>query len=130
MASTQDFFETSDTDTEAKRNGLVRISSSLDLSKQPDNRYYWIILFNWDCNARYPFVIYKLSLFTEQDIKKEWITGNLGLKSRMLKLGNLSPFPGGVFSLFGKVEIGNLIFKNILTTTNTTTIISLKQGPT
>ena len=87
-----------------------RISSSLAPGKKsPSYSFGWVILFNWDLDCEAPFSFYKLSLFNETDLKKEWIEKNLGVVSRVTKLKRLSPFPGEVMSLFGKIEVGKSI---------------------
>lgn len=87
-----------------------RISSSFDPDKcgglQQEYKYQWVILFNWDCDNKNPFDIFRLSLFNDKDIKKEWIENNLGIKSRTTKIKNLSINPSGVYSLFSKIEHG------------------------
>ena len=103
MATQQDFVCPSDSDKVPER-----ISSSLDPSKKPQYKYHWCVMFNWDCNEPCPFFMHKLSMFNSMEIKQEWITGNLGVNSRVFQLRNLSPFPGGVYSLFAKVEMGKL----------------------
>lgn len=109
MATQKDMFDGSDSDAETRKKALRRVSSTLDNRRHHRYQYYWVILFNWDCNVSSPFFQHKLSEFNDTDIKKEWISGNLGLKSRMTKLNNLSPFPGGTYSLFSKIEIGEYI---------------------
>lgn len=108
MSSQKDFFN--DSVEESRQKALnKRISSSYDPSKANlrEYQYFWIVLFNWDVDVEMPFVIYKISQFTDSDIKPAWITNNLGVDSRMKKIKNLSLFPGGTYSLFGKIEIGS-----------------------
>lgn len=104
-ASQRDMFRGSQSDTEMSKKVEKRISSSLG-PKTHQYMYDWCVLFNWDCNEKCPFFFYKLSQFTDEDLKPEWISGKLGIKSRIHRLTNLSPFPGGVYSLFSKIELG------------------------
>lgn len=86
---------------------VARPMSSLDPSKKvKEILYKWIILFIWDVDVESPFSMYDIKEFTEKDIKPEWIKKNLLVPSRIKKLTNLSPFPGGTYSLFAKVEAG------------------------
>lgn len=107
--SQKDMFRESDSDTELKNKALSRTTSSLGSKK---DQYLWVILFSWNVNVRNPFGVHKAGVFNENEIKPEWLSKNLGYASRMIKLTNLSPFPGGVFSLFGKIEKG-IITNNI-----------------
>lgn len=68
--------------------------------------YEFVILFNWNVDLQSPFCDFELNMFKDSDIKPEWISKNLGVNSRISKLRNLSPFPGQVFSLFSKIELG------------------------
>lgn len=68
--------------------------------------YRWCIMFNWNEQIQHPFECYILNMFETNEIKAPWLSGTLGLKSRMKKLKNLSNFPGQTFSLFGKVPKG------------------------
>lgn len=105
--SQRDMFDASDSDGITKKKALHRISSTLDLSKTShDHKFGGVVLFDHDVDAEKPFNYYKLSLFNDKDLKPEWLKKNLGVASRIIKLRRLSPFPGGVYSLFSKVEIG------------------------
>lgn len=84
-------------------------SYSLDSGKKTEYLYEFVILFNWDVDLREPFSYHKISLFTDKDIKPQWISKNLRLESRVSKLKNLSPFPGQTMSLFAKIELGKLL---------------------
>lgn len=100
MASQKDLFD-------SDKDSPQRISSTHDPSKKKHEYIYErCILFDWKVNVPKPFDSYKLSLFNNKDLKKEWIQKNFGTGSRVTKLTNLSPFPGGVFSLFAKLELG------------------------
>lgn len=110
-SSQKDMFES---DTE---DGKARISSSLGaVLKARKYNYDGIVLFNWDVDLDCPFSDFSLSMFTDTDLKSDWITKNLGNESRILQMSNLSPFPGQKFSLFGKIEFGKcyITFKNNL----------------
>lgn len=50
-----------------------------------------------------PFDIYQVGLFKEEELKPEWISGELNQNSRIKKL-KFSTFKGKSFSLFAKVE--------------------------
>lgn len=107
LLSQKDLF---DSDNEAKRLGKARISSSLDpVMKSHVYKYDAIVLFNHDVDVENPFSEYKLTMFTEQDINRDWILKKLGAASRITILTNLSPFPGQKMSLFGKIELGKNI---------------------
>ena len=101
MASSQkDIFEDSDED-------FPRMSFSMDTKRLKRGYVYdKCILFDWNPDNQRPFQSYNLSIFNEKDFKSEWIQKNLGFASRIMKLSNLSPFPGGVYSLFAKFESG------------------------
>lgn len=115
MASQKDFF------LDDKEDDQSNISSTYPKVKNKyDYTYDQIILFDWKVDVVKPFKSHKLSLFNDKDIKKHWISKKLGVESRILKLTNLSPFPGGVFSLFGKLEQGmaERVRKNIVNDLN------------
>lgn len=101
MASQKDIFEDEDLPLR------TRMCSTHDPSKKYQYMYEWIVLFDWKVDTRKPFEAHKLSIFNSKDIKGQWIKKNLGVASRILKLTNLSPFPGGVYSIFAKMELGN-----------------------
>ena len=106
MASQQDMFQDSQK-IELRKKARRRKCSSLDPSrKSHEYMYEFVVLFNWDPNLRKPFQSFKLSTFNSKDFKNEWIEKNLGIASRTTKLTNLSPFPGGTYSLFAKLELG------------------------
>ena len=107
MASQKDFFDSED--QKGRKGAKFRISSSLELSKNMNNNnivYLWVVLFEWDVDNEAPFQIHDISKFNDTDIHKELLAKNLGPKSRTSKLRHLSPFPGRIFSLFGKVGMG------------------------
>lgn len=106
MASQKDFFREDSSAEENRKSALTRLSSTWDPKGKHEYVYLWIVLFNWDVDAENPFEVHELSDFNESDIRKEWISKNLGLKSRTNKLRNLSLFPGGIVSLFCKIEKG------------------------
>ena len=97
-------FRDSDSDYEKTKKRKKNMSCSQ--GAKPEYRYLWLILFDWDVNEVLPFSVHKLSTFNDNDINDEWVTKNLGIASRTTKLRNLSPFPGGVYSLIGKIESG------------------------
>lgn len=108
MASQRDFFRDSDDSSRVK--GKKKVSASYDATtKRREFLYEEIILFNWDPDSRTPFSSHKLTIFSDKEIKPEWISKSLGVNSRISKLRNLSPFPGQVMSLFSKIELGNCI---------------------
>ena len=87
--------------------GKKKVSSTY----QPENKsisymYDCAILFDWDVDVESPFSFHDVSRFTEKEMKPLWFSKNLGVNSRLTQLRNLSPFPGRVVSLFGKIEIG------------------------
>lgn len=105
-SSQQDMFGDSGNEL-LKREALSRISSTLDTTKKKiEYRYLWVVLFSWDVDSEQPFQVHKLSIFNDSDIREECISKNLGNKSRISTLTNLSPFPGGTFSLFSKIAMG------------------------
>lgn len=109
MSSQKDFFDDS-FESNKKKVIKKRISSTFDLAmvgQEYEYSYFWIILFDWNVDVEMPFVVYKLSQFTDSDIKPTWISNNLGVSSRIKKIKNLSLFPGGTYSLFAKIEIGS-----------------------
>lgn len=101
-SSQRDFFL--DSDDEAKKQSRIRMCSTLP--DKLESKYNYIILFDWNVDLKNPFASYKLAMFTEKDIKPNWIKSKLGTKSRVSQLRNLSPFPGGIYSLFSKFEKG------------------------
>lgn len=102
-----DFFRDSDAES---RKSKRRTASTYDPASKPYSYLYeYVILFDWNVDVTSPFFHYKLDLFKDSDIKPEWVSKNLGVKSRISKLKNLSPFPGQVFSLFSKIELGKHI---------------------
>lgn len=104
MASQRDIFLDSQDNCKDKKK---KVPSTWDPSwKMKEYMYEWIVLFNWEQDVRNPFESYKLSIFNSKDFKPEWISKNLGIASRTTKLTNLSPFPGGTYSLFSKLELG------------------------
>lgn len=106
ISSQTDLFRDSDMDTR-KEKQKPRPSASYDPAQKPYQYLYeYVILFNWDVDLADPFSHYSLNMFKDKDIKPEWISKNLGINSRISKLRNLSPFPGQVFSLFSKIELG------------------------
>ena len=87
--------------------GKKKVSSTY----QPENKsisymYDCAILFDWDVDVESPFSFHDVSRFTEKEMKPLWFSKNFGVNSRLTQLRNLSPFPGRVVSLFGKIEIG------------------------
>lgn len=103
MASQQDMFrEDSDHGNISPR--MVASLKPTDVKKE--YKYQWVILFHWNVDEENPFFMLKLSNFKDTDIKPEWIKRNLSVDSRIKQLKNLSPFPGGTYSLFAKVEEG------------------------
>lgn len=114
MSSQKDLFA-ENSDTEVKKMRKTKVSSSFDpQQKKIQHKYSHVCLFNFNVDLSAPFAMYKLSMFTEQDLNPEWISKNLGVTSRIVPLRNLSPFPGQSLALFAKVEIGmykfNIIF--------------------
>lgn len=69
--------------------------------------YKWIILFHWDEEEEKPFQICLRSQFSESQIRKKWVDGQLGDASRVKKL------PGQNYSLFCKVQEGKSLEKYI-----------------
>lgn len=105
ISSQVDFFRESEDDSRRKERRPT--SSTYDPASTPLNYIYeYIILFNWNVDLQSPFSHYELTMFKDSDIKPDWIKKSLGVTSRISKLKNLSPFPGQVFSLFAKIELG------------------------
>ena len=95
MASSQRDMFLSSPDTSPK------VSSSL-----PTNlsyTYLWCILFDWDEDVEHPFQIYPVTGFPKNELKVEWIRGELDQNSRLKKL-KFSQFRRKTFSLFAKIE--------------------------
>lgn len=104
MASQRDFFESGSEDGNKEE---YRVSSSLNaIGKKVIYNYQWVILFSWDVDQESPFGFHPLTMFNDSDIKPNWIQKHLGIASRIIQLKKLSPFPGQIFSLFGKIEKG------------------------
>lgn len=105
MASQKDMFR--DCEFPSRKSLKKRISSTVEPSrKKHEYLYEFIILFNWDVDLISPFSHHELKKFNDSEIKPEWLSKNLGVKSRISKLRNLSHNPGQVFSLFAKIELG------------------------
>ena len=86
---------------------MSKLSSSLDTNNSKKVYVYnTAILFDWNVDSEAPFSFFDVSIFREKEMKTEWFSKNLGNNSRITQLRNLSPFPGGTFSLFGKIEVG------------------------
>lgn len=107
-SSQKDMFS-ENSDSDARKKVPQRISSSYDPKRKVyDIKFGYIVLFNFDVDMPAPFNFYKLSMFSETDLDKEWIEKTLGINSRVKPLTNLSPFPGQNFALFLKIEMGKL----------------------
>lgn len=107
--SQKDLFKDSQSDENQKTRSKSksRMSSTYDAAnKKYTYMYEFVVLFNWNPDLLCPFSHHKISLFTDEEIRPEWISKNLGINSRVSKLRNLSPFPRQVFSLFAKIELG------------------------
>lgn len=104
MSSQKDIFQ----DCESVPYRKPRISSYDPGAKKYEYIYSNVVLFSWDVDLASPFSLHKVSSFKETDIKPEWLSKNLGVNCRLAKLRRLSPFPGQVFSLIAKIELGNI----------------------
>ena len=69
--------------------------------------YHKVLLFNYDVQCKKPFNSYLRSQFSDEDIDPTWFTGPLSPSSRK-KVLSLGPLGGGRYSVFGKIEIGNI----------------------
>ena len=95
MASQKDMFHDSDGSVSEKRN-CISLPTSVAIN------YEWIILFNWEPkDSAPPFKVFDRVHF--DDIKEEWIQGQLKPSSRSKKL-NLVLLPNQTVSLFGKID--------------------------
>ena len=65
--------------------------------------YLWCILFDWDENVERPFTLYQVGMFSKKEMKPEWLSGDLDLKSRQKKM-KFSSINGKSLSLYAKVE--------------------------
>lgn len=89
-----------------------KLTSSLPASL--NYTYLWIVLFDWDENNEFPFQLYQVGMFSDEDLKPDWISGDLDQKSRQKKF-KFSCLPKKKFSLFAKAEKCKLIKNNAAT---------------
>lgn len=78
-----------------------------DLKKKSVFTYHRVLLFNYDIQAKKPFHSYNRNMFKDEDIPDSWFTGPLTPANRR-KIMPLGPLGGGRFSVFGKIEIGEV----------------------
>lgn len=83
-------------------------SAYIDPKKKSIFTYHKVLLFNYDVQAKKPFISYNRNLFSEDDIPASWFTGPLTPANRREVLP-MKPLGGGRFSVFAKVEIGNFL---------------------
>ena len=79
-----------------------------DEQTSPVPEYPWITLFDWCVDNRRPFGVFPTSLFRSNEIKETWLISTLDQESRVKLLPKLESFPGKFYSLFGKIQKGNL----------------------
>lgn len=79
----------------------------VDPKKKSIFTYHKVLIFNYDVQCRKPFHSYARSEFSEEDIDPSWFTGPLTPANRR-KILPLKPLGGGSFSVFAKIELGEL----------------------
>ena len=68
--------------------------------------YIDLIFFHWDHGKESPFQVHSKDLFSETEIRVEWIKFQMVSKARARKLKPIKYFSGKVMSLFAKIERG------------------------
>ena len=106
MASQIDMFA-SQQNNENKINGTPRVSSTCPPKL---NFWKWVILFEKDENAKFPFLIYPVAKFGGE-IKDSWLKSILSNTSRD-KTITLSALENKKVSLFGKIEASKFNLSN------------------
>lgn len=77
------------------------------IKRKSVNQYAWAILFNYDLNNSKPFSIVKLREFAKCDFSWRAIKGEMTRDFR-IQCYEFSCFPEKKFSIFGKIQYGNI----------------------
>lgn len=77
-----------------------------DGKKRSVFNYHRVLLFNYNVQCRKPFASYNRNMFVEE-IPQSWFSGPLTPQNRR-KVLSLSSLGGGRFSVFAKIEMGEL----------------------
>lgn len=86
-------------------------SADPELSKKSIFTYHRVVLFNYNVQAKKPFASYNRSMFGDE-IPQSWFLGPLTPQNRR-KILSLPALGGGRFSVFAKIELGELIGINL-----------------
>ena len=74
-----------------------------------DVEYFWFIGFEWNVQEPEPFQIFVREYFGDEDIPETWFSGNLSDKNREVKLDLQAVAGNNPYSIFAKVQKGNII---------------------
>ena len=87
------------------------MSGNEDEPCDSDVEYFWFIGFQWNVLEENPFQIFVREYFGDDEIPDIWFSGKLSDTNRAIKL-NLHAVAGpDLYSIFAKIEKGNLYVK-------------------